>query len=77
MTGPEHYREAERLEQLAAHQYAGSDTTDPHPQWTLTIQQAQVHATLALAAGTVETAYAVATHGEDGAIRTDWIEAVA
>lgn len=52
MTGPEHYHAAAQLVQLAEHHYAGSDTTDPHPQWTLTIQQAQVHATLALAAAT-------------------------
>jgi hypothetical protein len=55
MTGPEHYREAERLEQLAVHEYGGSRDDDTHPQWTLTIARAQVHATLALTAATAES----------------------
>jgi hypothetical protein len=42
MSGPEHYRAAERL--LA---------TDPRHQGPLTVGMAQVHATLALAAATV------------------------
>lgn len=37
---------------------------------------AQVHATLALAAAQVEAAYVTATNGHDGAIRTDWVEAI-
>ncbi|MDQ6524288.1 hypothetical protein RB608_11785 [Nocardioides sp. LHD-245] len=41
---------------------------------TATLLAAQAHATLALAAATVETAYAVATSGEDEGIRQDWVE---
>lgn len=47
MNGPEHYRRAEQLEQLAVQQWEKGQ-----PLWQLTMQQAQVHATLALAAAT-------------------------
>ena len=43
MTGPEHYREAERLLRHAE---------TPHADAALTLADAQVHATLALAAAT-------------------------
>ena len=49
MTGPEHYAEAERLLALADRHTRGV-TYDQ--EWTLTLTAAQVHATLALAAGT-------------------------
>ncbi|MFE0808160.1 hypothetical protein ACFW34_11840 [Streptomyces sp. NPDC058848] len=51
MTGPEHYREAERLLAVAA----SSDQTTyegANPEADRTIAEAQVHATLALAAAT-------------------------
>lgn len=49
MTGPEHYREAERLLEFAREADA-----EPETSWTFdqAIQSAQVHATLALAAAT-------------------------
>lgn len=76
MNGPDHYREAERLEKLAADQWGDSQAGDPCPQAIVTAQRAQVHATLALAAAQAETAYAVATRGSEGGIGRDWIEAV-
>ncbi|MFF7829771.1 hypothetical protein ACFZCM_31600 [Streptomyces rochei] len=51
MTGPEHYREAERLLSVAT----SSDQTTyegENPEADRTIAEAQVHATLALAAAT-------------------------
>lgn len=53
MTGPEHYREAEQLDALAAQQWGDSQVGEPCPQAMLTAQRAQVHATLALAAAVV------------------------
>jgi hypothetical protein len=52
MTGPEHYREAERL-------LAMQDVADklPHADIAMIQQQAQVHATLALAAATALNDY--------------------
>ncbi|MET8978509.1 hypothetical protein ABZX85_23115 [Streptomyces sp. NPDC004539] len=51
MTGPEHYHEAERLLAVAAD---SSETTyaGENPEADRTIAEAQVHATLALAAAT-------------------------
>lgn len=62
MSGPEHYKRAEQLEQLAVRQFESSSVDeergyDPSPLWQLTIAQAQVHATLALAAATAEAAF--------------------
>lgn len=50
MTGPEHYREAERLQEAID----DFDATDPAQQPLITqiLAEAQVHATLALAAAT-------------------------
>lgn len=60
MTGPEHYREAERLLELASVDTAESSCEIPPeqdvPAWLMAA--AQVHATLALAAAT-------ATHAID------------
>jgi len=50
MTGPEHYREAERLLKKATH-YSYGDGADPVTGAALAAE-AQVHATLALAAAT-------------------------
>ena len=47
MNGPEHYREAEKL-------LAGAHHPDNHPDWAaLSVAKAQVHATLALAAASL------------------------
>lgn len=67
MTGPEHYKEAERLEALAfagveliARQVEGNrrlrldDLAAKHQALGVTLHRAQVHATLALAAATAE-----------------------
>ena len=61
MTGPGHYQEAERLLALAASEVAGSDGlhTSYDGQAALIIADAQVHATLAVAAAT-----ALGTHTE-------------
>ena len=65
MTGPEHYREAERLIRLAD-RIAEVDGDDSR-----TLAGAQVHATLALAAA---TAFPVdALHAP---FRADWVKAV-
>lgn len=55
MTGPEHYREAERLVALA------HDMADQKHQERadFIIARAQVHATLALAAATIDTTASV------------------
>lgn len=50
MTGPQHYREAERLA-ARAHHFTYGDGTDPVVGAALAAE-AQVHATLALAAAT-------------------------
>jgi acetyl-CoA carboxylase alpha subunit len=63
MTGPEHYREAERLAGMA-HRFTYGDGADPTVGAALAAE-AQVHATLALAAVTALTA-PVCTDTEDG-----------
>lgn len=54
MTGPEHYREAERLVAMA-HHWTYGDGGDPSVGAALATE-AQVHATLALAAATAMAA---------------------
>lgn len=54
MTGPEHYREAERLLDMAHHHSYG-DGADPVTGAALAAE-AQAHATLALAAATAQSA---------------------
>ncbi|WP_267244399.1 hypothetical protein [Streptomyces sp. PR69] len=54
MTGPQHYREAERLADLA-HHFTYGDGADPVTGAALAAE-AQVHATLALAAATAMAA---------------------
>ncbi|MEV0065382.1 hypothetical protein [Amycolatopsis sp. NPDC050768] len=49
MTGPEHYHEAERL-------VASTSLRNPLPEDANKLAAAQVHATLALAAATIDTA---------------------
>ena len=50
MTGPEHYREAEKWAELSRQSYAHGPDEVPFAAWQQ--GQAQVHATLALAAAT-------------------------
>lgn len=69
MNGPEHYLRAEVLEQLAVRQFEGSREDEVNPLWQLTIAQAQVHATLALAAA---TAFASAGVPADGMAALAW-----
>jgi len=57
MTGPEHYREAERLIAMARDQGGGADRfgflyREAHVTPAVILADAQVHATLALAAAT-------------------------
>lgn len=63
MTGPEHFREAERLIEQA------KDTDIPAEPFndaeTVTLMAAQVHATLALAAATADAAELAAHDGSD------------
>lgn len=67
MTGPEHYLRAQALEALAVQQWERDQ-----PLWQLTMQQGQLHATLALAAAQIE---AVASRGP-GDVTQDWREVV-
>lgn len=71
MTGPEHYREAERL--LSAASYTrGPDGGPVHPEAAAHhLAMAQAHATLALAAVTAH--HMVATSGND---RDEWSVAI-
>ena len=65
MTGPEHYREAERLTALATEGL-------PAPQHAAVVAEAQVHATLALAAATAYPAVHAYTGDEDGSVSRGW-----
>lgn len=65
MNGPEHYREAERLADLAANG-VGTYSTEVRAQWTA---EAQVHATLALAAATALPAATTYYGDESTAVR--------
>ena len=55
MTGPDHYREAERLLQGRTDYYNGGQTVVDRPPTPENVALAQVHATLALVAATAET----------------------
>lgn len=68
MTGPEHYREAERLADHA-HHFTYGDGADPVTGAALAAE-AQVHATLALAAATALTS-SLATFSDEPEI-TAW-----
>ncbi len=57
MTGPEHYTEAERLIRASSHPYADVAAA---------LAEAQVHATLALAAATAMAAYGETMPPADG-----------
>lgn len=83
MNGPEHYREAERLMEVAQQElrgYAGSDDSRGetyhlhHSAWAQ--RQAQAHATLALAAATAAN-LATAWDGDEDHSRTrTWSAAI-
>lgn len=73
MTGPEHYKAAERLADRANH-FTYGDGADPVVGAALAAE-AQVHATLALAAATAEL-IAQQTGADPGPIRAAWSEAI-
>lgn len=73
MNGAGHYAEAERLMQLSLDQWEKHEVG--HPLAAITMQQAQVHATLALVAAQVETCFGI-VHPNEGGPRTDLMEAV-
>jgi len=73
MNGPEHYQEAERLLTQAApprRGYARGNEPDQHPD---PLAAAQVHATLALAAATMDVARATS----NSVVSAGWSEALA
>ena len=83
MTGPEHYREAENLAEVAAavmdyeHSiYSSMSTEERLKRRTAFLAEAQAHATLALAAAT-----ALGHEGADGTMpsrdRAEWFAAAA
>jgi len=76
VTGPEHYREAERLLDASALRGSGSAEGGPNPVTTRLIAAAQVHATLALAAATIDAAELAPTSRYDGFYPDEAWEAV-
>lgn len=76
MTGPEHFQEAERLITLALEQRLDERTDDVAPRSRLTMAQAQVHATLALAAATAEPIAQSYDGDYDTTIPAAWSEAI-
>lgn len=72
MTGPEHYREAELL--LAAAEKTSTNYDETNPAAALLFAEAQVHATLALAAAQV--ARLADRYVGDGDHINDWLNAV-
>lgn len=76
MTGPDHYREAERL----AHEALDDDGTppwDPTARCLALLDAAQVHATLALAAATAYPAIYRYTGDETGSEARGWAQVTA
>ncbi|WP_318202911.1 hypothetical protein [Streptomyces sp. SCL15-4] len=74
MTGPEHYREAERL--LAMSRDILRPNDDGHCEADRIIAEAQVHATLALTAATaMQAAVDGSEHGMGGPEYAAWYEA--
>lgn len=76
MTGPEHYREAERL--MAGHPVTAAERADGvqgerWPPSVMHIRAAQVHATLALAAATADL-FAFTGRTTDDAMKAAWRE---
>lgn len=73
MTGPEHYREAEKLLRTTEHFYNGGQTRSVEGPSERALAKAQVHATLAAAAATIEMALAMQA---DNGVTVEWIKAV-
>ena len=73
MTGPEHYREAERLLLVADRDVSENWAVTTGEQKADVLATAQVHATLALAAA---TALPADYYGPDDADSTAWMEAI-
>jgi hypothetical protein len=71
MTGPEHFREAEKHIELAS--YVAADS--PHGE-AVHLQYAQVHATLALVAATAGVPIAVEYGNEDAPVLAEWAAAI-
>ena len=69
MTGPEHYREAERLLDLTFDRY---DTIEERAE---VAARAQAHATLALAAATWQGSQIAGGFGVDSELAQPWQEA--
>ena len=74
MTGPEHYRQAERLLDLA-HKHTDTGDARDEELATLFTARATAHATLALAAATAEDAVQRYLGNEAGTDRA-WTQAV-
>lgn len=74
MTGPEHYKEAERLLEFADRRVSETWAAETGEQKADVIAAAQVHATLALAAATALPADYV---GSQAARLIEWTEATA
>ncbi|WP_282790835.1 hypothetical protein [Streptomyces sp. CC224B] len=78
MTGPEHYRRAESLlEQLRKAHASLTETVKPE-RAAAVMAEAQVHATLALAAATADHVATVAlAHGISGVVVEEWAGVIA
>lgn len=69
MNGPEHYREAERLLQGSVDYYNGGQSRVDRRPTPEQVAEAQVHATLALAAATALPAATIYYGDESTAVR--------
>lgn len=77
MTGPEHYREAERLLTLADRSWETEVNHNTVIEWDeATLSAAQVHATLALVAATAEPIAQALTGDDDTTIPCAWAEVI-
>lgn len=75
VTGAQHYTEAERLIMRADSMFGDSQVGDPYPAAAHYIAAAQVHATLALAAATVQPIISTERNGINPS-PSDWRIAV-
>lgn len=64
MNGPEHYVAAEQLLKLKTRFYNGGQTRSTEAPTPVQVARAQAHATLALAAATIDAASGSTTTGE-------------
>lgn len=72
MTGPQHYQTAEELMYRLPDDYDAAESVEGTSQSILTLQRAQVHATLALAAATAYPAIKDYSGDEDGRESRGW-----